>query len=110
MDDSKILMKSIFPDLVNKIKQVFAEQDRRDLYEQINDLVIVSLCKCGEESCGSFYTVDPPDENTEHKVEDFVIVHGQITVEVYDGKVTYIEILPSTYGCEIRKEIENILI
>ncbi len=71
MDDSKILMKSIFPDLVNKIKQVFAVQDRRDLYEQINDLVIVSLCKCGEESCGSFYTVDPPDENTEHKVEDF---------------------------------------
>lgn len=103
MENEIFLLKDVLPDLTEEIKQSFLKHSRTDLYKQVDKLKIVSLCDCGEKTCDSFYTMTPPNEDDDYEVEGFIISDRNIAVEVYEGKVGYVEILPSHYGYEVRK-------
>jgi hypothetical protein len=109
MRDGKHLLKDVLPDITSEIKQVFRKHNRADLCEQVDKLKIVSLCDCGDKNCGSFYTMILPSGEDECNVEGFIISDGKIAVEVYEGKVGYVEIFPSQYGHEIRKTLTELL-
>ncbi len=109
MENRHFLLKDVFPDLAEEIRQVFVYYKRIELYEQVDKLEIVSLCECGEINCGSFYTVTPPNEEEEYNVEGFIISSGKALVEIYEGKIGYIEIMPSQYGQEIHNKLLELL-
>jgi|GEM_PF-2806813 len=109
MNNCNYLLKDVLPDLAQEIKQKFLKYNRIDLYEQVDEVKIVSLCDCDENDCGSFFTVNPPSEEEDYKVEGFVIANGKVAVEVYDGIIGYVEIFPSPYGREIRVKLSEAL-
>lgn len=109
MENNIFILKDILPDLTEEIKQSFLKHNRTDLYEQVDKLKIVSLCDCGEKTCGSFYTMIPPNEDDDCEVEGFIISDGNIAVEMYEGKIGYIEILPSHFGYKVHKILEELL-
>ncbi|MGB7605359.1 MAG: hypothetical protein WBL93_07755 [Lutisporaceae bacterium] len=108
MKNINYLLKDIFPDLTVEIKKILLKNKRIDLYEQIDKLEIIALCGCGQENCGSFYTILPPKEEVEYAVEGFIISDAKVALEVYEGKVGYVEIFPSEYDYEIHKKLAEI--
>jgi hypothetical protein len=102
MKNNRLLIE-VLPELASRIKQVFIKHNRIDLPEQADSLKIIALCGCGENTCGSFYTVDPHIENEEFDTEGFIVEDALIAVEVYGGKVGYIENIPGEYGSKIHK-------
>lgn len=101
------LLKNVLPHLSNKIKDYFISKSRLDLANQVNILRVKELCDCGEPDCGSFYLTQYVVN--ENELEGFGF-EGVGTIEVFEGKIGFIEIFPSNLGFEIRSAIcEDIL-
>lgn len=94
----------LLPEIVHSLIEKLKIDNRRDLLKQVEDLSIVCLCECGDQNCGSFYTIDPSEtKNDQIKHEGISTNLGLI--EVYDGKIGFIEIMPSEIGKQIRNKI-----
>ncbi|WP_145412098.1 hypothetical protein [Paenibacillus xylanexedens] len=99
----------LLPELTNDIIEKLKKEDRSDLLNQVQELKIISLCECGDPNCGSFYTIEPSKtENEQLNHEGFRTPLGLI--EVFDGEIGFIEIMPSEIGKEIRTKISKALI
>jgi hypothetical protein len=93
------LLIDVLPILANEVKDFFNNRSRFDLAIQVGQLRIKKLCECGDPDCGSFYLTQYKENDDE--VEGFVFGNG--TIEVYQGKIGFIEIFPSSkeIKCEI---------
>ncbi|MGO4528564.1 hypothetical protein AB4Z30_05735 [Paenibacillus sp. 2TAF8] len=109
--NSSPCLKLVFllPEIANDIIEKLEKEERLDLLEQVQELSIISLCECGDPSCGSFYTIEPAvTENEQLSYEGFQTKSGLI--EVFNGEIGFIEIVPSEIGKEVRKKISEALI
>jgi len=75
-----------------------------ELANQVDSLKIKGLCECGDSDCGSFYLSQYVEK--EDKLEGYSF-EGIGTIEVYDGKFSFIEISPSNYGYQIRSILKK---
>ena len=83
----------VLPEFAGELRGLLA--DEGDLLPTVDSLEIVDLCRCGEASCSSFYTMTPPNgawgpghENVALEPEQ-----GMIILDVIDRKIGMIEIL-----------------
>jgi hypothetical protein len=98
------LLMDVLPPLVNKIKDYFISKSEFELANQVNNLQIKGLFECGDPDCGSFYLSQYVDN--EDKLEGFSF-EGIGTIEVYEGKIGFIEIFPSNFGYQIRSILKK---
>lgn len=101
---------NVLPDLYDKISKMFRDIGEQQLIEQVNNLRIVALCNCNDIDCGSFWTIEPPvdHDSSDLNVQGFALpdTHG-IAVELIEGHVAFVEIIPSDYGREVRTKIRD---
>jgi hypothetical protein len=93
------LLIDVLPQLANRIKDYFISKSNLELANQVDNLKIKGLCECGDPDCGSFYLSDYVDNEDNPEGYSF---EGIGTIEVYDGKIGFIEIFPSSDGYQIR--------
>jgi len=103
MEDFPLLI-DILPHLSNRIKEYFIGKCRIDLSNQVDNLRIKGLCECGDPDCGSFYLNEYV--KNEDKLEGFNFEEIG-TIEVYKGKIGFVEIFPSNFGYEIRSTLKK---
>lgn len=109
---NSINLKNTLPIIAELLRETLYKHERIDLIEQIDKLSIVALCECGEADCGSFYTITPPnhdDDYYDNKVEVYIHERENIVIEVYDGVIGYVEIMPSKYGFEVHNSLNKTL-
>jgi hypothetical protein len=97
------LLINVLPVLANEVKNIFINKSRTDLANQVDQLKIKKLCECGDPDCGSFYLTEFEEDDDE--VEGFSFGNG--TIEVYKGKIGFIEIFPSNEGYKIRTKLKE---
>jgi hypothetical protein len=98
------LLIDVLPQLANRIKDYFASNSKFELAKQVDDLQIKGLCECGDPDCGSFYLSQYVDN--EDNLEGFSF-EGIGTIEVYEGKIDFIEIFPSSDGYKMRSILKK---
>ncbi|WP_409340795.1 hypothetical protein [Paenibacillus sp. MBLB4367] len=106
MENNPLLTK-VLPSLAHRIKEFFISNSRLELAIQVDDLRIKEMCECGEPDCGSFYLTQYIDN--EKKLEGFAF-EGIGTIEVCEGKISFIEIFSSKIGNEIHTKLRAILL
>jgi hypothetical protein len=97
------LLIDVLPLLANEVKNIFINKSRIDLANQVNQLRIKKLCECGDPDCGSFYLTQYEEDDNE--IEGFAFQNG--TIEVFKGKIGFIEIFPSNDGYKIRRKLKQ---
>jgi hypothetical protein len=103
--DNFPLLIDVLPQLAKRIKDYFISKSQFDLANQVDNLRIKGLCECGDPDCGSFYLTEYVVN--EDKLEGFQF-KGIGTIEVYEGKIGFIEIFPSDLGYKIRLILKKI--
>ncbi|KQL50490.1 hypothetical protein AN964_22805 [Heyndrickxia shackletonii] len=98
------LLIDVLPTLSNRIKDYFISKSEFELANQVDNLQIKGLCECGDPDCGSFYLSQNVDN--EDKLE-FFSFEGIGTIEVYKGKIGFIEVFPSSEGYQIRSILKK---
>jgi hypothetical protein len=99
------LLIDVLPMLSKQVKNILFNQSRSDLAHQVDQLRIKNLCECGDPDCGSFYLYLTQYEENDDEVEGFIFGGG--TIEVYQGKIGFIEIFPSSEGNEVRNILKE---
>lgn len=104
MGTSPPLLIDILPELATRIRTYFLSASRSDLSDQVDQLRIKGLCECGDPSCGSFYLTTYTDYEEFFEGFNFEDIGS---IDVYEGKIGYIEIFPSPYGYAIQTTLEE---
>ncbi len=99
-----LLLIDVLPYLANKSKKYFISKSRFELAYQVDNLQNIGVCECGELDYGSFYLADY--EGNEDKLEGFSFEEIG-TIEVYEGKIGFVEIFPSNFGYQIRSLLKK---
>lgn len=100
----KLLMKDCLPEVLEELKATFEQKEKPELLKQLETLEITEICECGDKSCGSFYTDNLRREDIE--VEGIRTESGFL-VEVHNGRIHYIEVIPGETGRSIREKIHR---
>jgi hypothetical protein len=102
-------LQDVLPELHRTIKSMFESLDA-SLSEQVDTLRIIQLCECAMADCGSFWTIEPPiDDSDDIDLNVVSYRHETMLVEVYSGVIGYVEITPSEFGREIRNKLREAL-
>jgi hypothetical protein len=101
------LLIDVLPQLANRIKDYFISKFQFDLTNQVDNLQIKGLCECGDPDCGSFYLSEY--EENEDILEGFSF-EGIGTIEVYEGKIGFIEIFPSRTNLITKKILKKTIL
>ncbi|CEG27199.1 hypothetical protein [Bacillus sp. B-jedd] len=104
MDTSHPLLIDVLPNLATRIRNYFITVSRKDLADHVEHLQIQGLCECGDPDCGSFYLANYSDN--EELIEGFNF-EDIGSIEVYEGKIGFIEIFPSQYGYSVRSKLKE---
>lgn len=100
------------PELHRKVTDMFVNIGDLRLMEQVNNLRIFALCDCNDADCGAFWTIEPPadDDSADLDVRGFGLPNVEgVAVEVIEGQIGFVEILPSAFGREVRATLRKAL-
>ena len=83
----------ILPNIAKELEDVLFDMGEYKLAQTVDDLEVVDRCRCGDETCGTFYTVEKEmwqDKPVKHLVPG---CDGLYEVNVYNGDIVGVEIL-----------------
>ena len=107
MTDRVPLVADILPELANQLEALLRERGEPFLAEQIAGLEIRSVCRCGNEHCGSFYTTDRPMKRWFRRGRQVALskgLPGSVVLDVVGGEIVYIEVL---FWDEVRDAVDR---
>jgi hypothetical protein len=86
-------LADVMPNLANELKDALFDMGEYKLARSIDKLPVVERCRCGNDDCGTFYTMEKEkwkDKHLRHLVPGCDDIYE---VDVYDGTIVCIEIL-----------------
>src|SRR5215208_433254 len=89
------LLGEVLPEFSDELRALLEKDELTQLAGQVASLRIVDRCRCGEESCASFYTVPKPEGAWGAGHENIVLdaEEGLLVLDVVKGQIVYVEIL-----------------
>jgi hypothetical protein len=102
------LLADAIPELAQELEELLAAQGELALAAQINELKIVSRCRCGDDFCATFQTQPEPrgSYGPNHSNIEVKSKQGLIILDLVDGNIMCVEVL---FRDEIRKQLHEIL-
>jgi hypothetical protein len=100
---SKLLV-NLFPELSVELQQLLTTAGESSLADQIPSLTIADRCHCGDDFCGTFYTLTKPKGayGSGHRNVSLEPKTGMLILDVVNEKIAAIEVL---YRNEIRDRL-----
>ena len=101
---AETLLREILPEFTDELRALLNKDELIQLVGQVASLRIVDRCRCGEESCASFYTVPKPEGAWGVGHENIVLdaEEGMLVLDTVGGKIVHVEILDRD---EIREKL-----
>ena len=95
MSDRHPKIFDVVPELVEELQRLLKEEGEIALTDQVARLVIVDLCRCGDDFCSTFYTKPRPNGpfGPEHRTIALMPKTGCLNVDVVGSEIVQIEIL-----------------
>ena len=89
------LLQEVLPEFTDELRALLKKDELIQLVGQVASLRIVDRCRCGEESCASFYTVPKPEGAWGAGHENIVLDAGEwmLVLDTVGGKIVHVEIL-----------------
>jgi hypothetical protein len=96
------------PELSAEIALLLQKEGRPDLARQLADLTIHDRCRCGDDFCGTFYTVPRPNGPWGPGLECIALEpdQGMLILDVVGGTISSVEVL---YRDEVRAKLLEML-
>ena len=90
-----MLLTDALPTLAVELQELFAKKGRPELASQVPFLRIVDRCRCGDDSCASFYTQPKPAGSYGPDLECLELkpTEGMLILDVAEGVIAHVESL-----------------
>jgi hypothetical protein len=101
-------VQDVAPDLAAELRALLTDAGERDLAVQVDRLMLVDRCRCGDDFCAMFYTAARPGGAWGVGLRT-VALHpesGMINVDVVADKIVAVEVL---YRDEVKAIIHAVL-
>jgi hypothetical protein len=101
------LLQEAVPELAAELRTLL-EKDEPQLAQQVASLRIVDRCRCGEDSCATFYTVPQPKGAWGAGHENILLdaERGYLILDLVDRRIVCVEVLDRD---EFRLKLLNLL-
>jgi hypothetical protein len=98
------LLQEALPEFAGELKALLEKDGLNQLAGQVASLRIVDRCRCGEDSCASFYVVPKPKGAWGAGHENIVLdaEEGMLVLDTVEAKIVHVEILDRD---EIREKL-----
>ena len=98
------LLHEVLPEFTDELRALLNKDGLVQLVGQVASLRIVDRCRCGEESCASFYTVPKPEGAWGAGHENIILdaEEGMLVLDTVAGNIVHVEILDRD---EIREKL-----
>lgn len=85
----------VLPELAVDLMELLTEAGEQRLAATLPDLSFHSWCECGEASCLSFYTAQPPDGpyGPGHYTLSLSRRHQMLVLDVVEDRIVFVEVL-----------------
>jgi hypothetical protein len=103
-----LLLQDALPELAEELQMLLGNADQAELASQIGSLQIIDRCRCGDDFCGTFYTIPKPKGawGVGHETIPLDCEDCYLNVDVVDGKIVSVEVL---YRDAIRNTLIQLL-
>jgi hypothetical protein len=101
------LLAEVVPELAQRLEWTLREQGEPHLAAQVPALRVTEACRCGEPSCGSFWTSPTPMRRwfSRGRQIELLGLPGEVALDVVAGRIAYVEVL---HWDEVRAAITNV--
>ena len=98
------LLQEALPEFADELRALLEKDELVHFVTQVASLRIVDRCRCGEESCASFYTAPKPEGSWGVGHENIVLdaKEGMLVLDTVASKIVHVEILDRD---EIREKL-----
>ena len=96
MTDRVPLVADILPELAERLEVLLRERGEEFLAAEVAKLRITAVCRCDNDHCGSFYTIDRPMKRwfrRGRQVDLGAGLPGSVILDVVGGEIVYVEVL-----------------
>ena len=102
------LLAEVVPQLTEHLEPLLRERGESVLAEQVAELRVTNVCRCGQPYCGSFWTSEHPLRrwfNRGRQVDLREGLPGEVSLSVVRGRIVYVEVL---FWDEVRDAIARV--
>jgi hypothetical protein len=86
------LFKDAFPALAGELAELLQSEGQTDLVGQVALLRICDRCRCGDDFCGTFYTVPKP-KGAFGRGHETVPLSASLILDLVDRRIVCVEVL-----------------
>jgi hypothetical protein len=89
------LLVDLLPAFAAELEHALRSDGEDDLAEQVDSLLVESLCGCGDDFCSSLYTGARPEAAWGPSLRSVTpaIATGMVILDVVDDVIRYVEVL-----------------
>jgi hypothetical protein len=89
------LLGKLLPAFAAELEAALRRDEEITLADQISNLPIREPCRCGDESCGGFFTGQRPQTlwRMGRKIVSPAVDEGMVMLEVVDGMIMFVSVL-----------------
>jgi hypothetical protein len=89
------LLADVLPEVAAEVQELAERTGDPGLPEQVSTLRIFDRCRCGEETCATFYTAPRPSNGwgPRHTNVDLDANAGMMVLDLVDGSIVCVEVL-----------------
>ncbi len=98
------LLSDLFPGLSTELQELLSKQGEPSLARRVPGLTVVDRCRCGDDFCGTFYTLPKPRGAypSGHRNVSLEPDRGMLILDVREEMIAAVEVL---YRDEIRQKL-----
>lgn len=103
-----LLLSDVLPALAVELEVLLRIENEPELADQVASLEMIDRCRCGDDFCATFYTVQKPNGawGKNHCTLPLEPENGMIIIDILNGKIAEVEIL---FRDEIREKVLGLL-
>src|SRR5205807_5682708 len=96
-------LRDVVPELAAELRTLLIEASELSLAAQVDELVIVERCGCGDDFRSSFYTAPRPNGpwGPGHHTIVLAPQTGMLHLDVLDNQIVYVEVLDRDLNAKI---------
>lgn len=107
-EKGQTVLADVFPAFAAELRQLLEEQGEPELAKQVPGLMILDRCRCGDDTCGTFYSKPKPEGGfgQGHRNVRLMPEEGMLILDVVGGEIACVEVLDRN---DVRRKLDEVL-